>query len=263
MWREYTIEKQTYQQLATKYQCSIKTIQRHLDKAEPTSYTNRTTKANIIMDTTYFGRNLGLMVFIDNKTKTVLNYKIIKYETNELYRQGINKLLSQGITIKSITCDGRRGLLGGFKDIPTQMCHFHQTQIIRRYLTTRPRHISSQELRLISLNLKPYNQKSFSKALDNWYLKHEKYFNERTVNLETGKSRYTHERLRKAYRSLQKNQQILFIYQSDNDENIAHTINALEGLFSELKRQLNCHKGLNYQRNLHFINDFLYKRMGE
>ncbi len=87
-------------------------------------------------------------------------------------------------------------------------------------------------------------------TIDDWYLKHEKYFNERTVNLETGKSRYTHERLRKAYRSLRKNQQMLFIYQSDNEGNIAHTTNALEGLFSELKRQLNCHKGLNYKRKL-------------
>ncbi len=78
LWREYTTEKQTYQQLATKYQCSIRTIQRHLDKAEPTRKTNTITKANIIMDTIYFGRNFALMVFMDNKTKIVLDYKIIK-----------------------------------------------------------------------------------------------------------------------------------------------------------------------------------------
>ena len=44
--------------------------------------------------------------------------------------------------LHSITCDGRRGLLGGFGDIPTQMCHFHQIAIVRRYLTKNPKHKS-------------------------------------------------------------------------------------------------------------------------
>ncbi len=51
----------------------------------------------------------------------------------------------------------------------------------------------------------------------------------------------------------------MFIYQSDNDKNIVYITNVLGGLFSELKRQLNCHKGLNYQGNLCFINDFSIK----
>lgn len=42
--------------------------------------------------------------------------------------------------LHSITCDGRRGLLGSFGDIPTQMCHFHQVAIVRRYLTKNPKH---------------------------------------------------------------------------------------------------------------------------
>ncbi|MDO9966438.1 HTH domain-containing protein, partial [Glaesserella parasuis] len=33
MWTDYTSEKQTYQQLAEKYHCSVRTIQRYIDKA--------------------------------------------------------------------------------------------------------------------------------------------------------------------------------------------------------------------------------------
>ncbi|QPT44879.1 hypothetical protein [Moraxella nonliquefaciens] len=44
--------------------------------------------------------------------------------------------------LHSITCDDRRGLLGGFGDIPTQMCQFHQIAIVRRYLTKNPKHKS-------------------------------------------------------------------------------------------------------------------------
>ncbi|MWQ81448.1 transposase, partial [Glaesserella parasuis] len=33
MWTDYTIGKQTYKQLAEKYRCSIRTIQRYIEKS--------------------------------------------------------------------------------------------------------------------------------------------------------------------------------------------------------------------------------------
>ena len=64
LWTEYTQGKQTYKQLADKYHCSLKTIQRRLDKVSIEYQIKRPKRANIIMDTTYFGRGFGLMVFI-------------------------------------------------------------------------------------------------------------------------------------------------------------------------------------------------------
>ncbi|MCT8765525.1 transposase, partial [Glaesserella parasuis] len=37
MWNDYSIGKQTYQQLAIKYHCSVRTIQRYIDKAPKTA----------------------------------------------------------------------------------------------------------------------------------------------------------------------------------------------------------------------------------
>ncbi|WP_423776163.1 IS1/IS1595 family N-terminal zinc-binding domain-containing protein [Actinobacillus minor] len=37
IWIDYTSGKQTYQQLAVKYQCSVSTIQRYIDKAPKTA----------------------------------------------------------------------------------------------------------------------------------------------------------------------------------------------------------------------------------
>lgn len=111
-------------------------------------------------------------------------------------------------------CDGRQGLLGGFGDIPTQMCHFHQLAIIRRYLTKNPKHRASQELLLLTKSLTTSNKQCFSKALDEWHDKHKDYFNERTTNDE-GKSWYTHKRLRSAYHSLKRNLSYLFVYLQD------------------------------------------------
>lgn len=257
MWTEYTQGKQTYKQLANKYGCSIKTIQRRLDTIEIKSLNKLPTRANIVMDTTYFGRTFGLMVFIDCTSKTVLHHRIIHYETNALYKLGIEHIQSQNIDITSITCDGRRGLNALFKDIPIQMCQFHQLQIITRYLTRRPQNVASIALRQLALNIKYYDKTTFIQDLDSWYLTHEGYLNERSINTDTGKTWYTHKRLRSAYRSLRTNSDWLFTYRELEDLNIPNTTNSLEGLFSELKRQLSSHNGLNKQRKLKFINNFL------
>ena len=37
IWRDYSQGKQTYKELSIKYQCSIKTIQRYIDKAPKTA----------------------------------------------------------------------------------------------------------------------------------------------------------------------------------------------------------------------------------
>ncbi|WP_420230709.1 IS256 family transposase, variant Zn-binding type [Psychrobacter sp. ER1] len=248
LWTEYTQGKQTYKQLADKYHCSLKTIQRRLDNVSLEFQIKRPKCVNIIMDTTYFGRQFGLMVFMDNTTRAVLHYAVVSHETNGAYKQGTDYLKSSGIDIQSITCDGRRGLRTLFTSIPCQMCQFHQLQIVTRYLTRRPKNIASIELRGLTLNLTGLDKADFIKRLDHWYLTHEDYLNECSINTDTGRTWYTHRRLRSAYRSLRTNSDWLFTYQEYEQLDIPNTTNTLEGLFSELKRQLHSHHGLNENR---------------
>ena len=212
------------------------------------------------MDTTYFGRKFGLMVFMDNTTKAVLSYAIVSHETNSAYKQGVDHLTSLGVDVQSITCDGRRGLRSLFTSIPCQMCQFHQLQIVTRYLTRRPKNIASIELRGLASNLKQLNKSDFIECLDHWYLTHEAYLNGRSTNEDTGKTWYTHKRLRSAYRSLRTNSVWLFTSQEYEHLDVPNTTNSLEGLFSELKRQLHSHHGLNERRKLRFIKDFLLSK---
>ena len=44
------------------------------------------------MDTTYFGRDFGVMVFMDNVSGRVLHYAFVKYETDDFYRIGIHAI---------------------------------------------------------------------------------------------------------------------------------------------------------------------------
>ncbi|NCX96262.1 MAG: hypothetical protein EBX41_07590 [Chitinophagia bacterium] len=72
IWLEYTSGKQTYAELAAKYGCSVKTIQRKIDSVQTERQTTFLSVANVVMDTTYFGRKLGVMVFKDSLTGTIL-----------------------------------------------------------------------------------------------------------------------------------------------------------------------------------------------
>ena len=52
----------------------------------------------------------------------------------------------------------------------------------------------------------------------------------------------------------------IFTYEKYPKLNIEMTTNRLEGLFSELKRKINNHNGLNKRRKVLFIQDFLNRK---
>lgn len=208
------------------------------------------------MDTTYFGRNFGVMLFKNTHGKN-LYWKYVKYETISEYVNGINYLSSRGIKIKAIVCDGRRGLFKALNRYLIQMCQFHQVAIVIRYITRKPKLQASRELREIVHLLSITDKESFFGALNEWYLKWENFINERVVNPETGKSRYIHKRLRSAYKSLERNKEYLFTWYDNIELEIPNTNNQLEGTFTDLKNKLRNHNGLSRKRKEKIIDDYL------
>jgi hypothetical protein len=241
--------------LAKKYGCSSKTIQRRLDTIKPTKNTSFNQVANVLMDTTYFGRKFGVMVFKDSISSDILLKQYVKSETNLLYLKGIKEIAKRGIKIQSIICDGRKGLFDLFPEIPVQMCQFHQVAIIRRYLTKKPKLEASKELwRHVSL-LTVTDKESFVGGLSDWYNKWEWFLNERRID-NNGKKRYIHKKLRSAYRSLNTNVKWLFTWYDNMSLNIPTTTNGLDGQFSDLKNKLRNHNGLSIDRKKRFIDEF-------
>jgi hypothetical protein len=137
------------------------------------------------------------------------------------------------------------------------MCQFHQSAIIRRYLTKRPKLQAAQELMTVLELMKQTDKESFEGALMQWYMKWEKFLNERTVNQITSKSFYTHKRLRSAYRSLKNNLPWLFTWYDHMDLKIPNTTNAIDGHFADLKNKLRNHNGLSMSKKKKFIDEFL------
>jgi hypothetical protein len=208
------------------------------------------------MDTTYFGRKFGVMVFKDSLSGKILYKQYIKQETNKLYQSGLEEIAKRGIRIQSIICDGRKGLLNLFEDIPVQMCNFHQVAIIRRYLTKKPKMQASRELWEHVLLLVHTDKESFEGGLVAWHGKWSVFLNERKKSLD-GKNRYVHKRLKSAYRSLKTNLPWLFTWYDNMSLDIPNTTNAIDGHFADLKNKLRSHNGLSLERKKKFIDEFL------
>ncbi len=259
LWNEYVFWKQTYVQLSHAYHLSVKTIQKYLDQYEFIPPTVSPREIILLIDTTYFW-SFWIMVFKDCYGWRIINYKIVKNENNTDYKNGIQELVDEWWNIKAIVCDGRKGLLWWFWDIPTQMCQFHQVAIIRRYITKRPLLQANKDLKWITHLLKQTDRETFEYYIEQYGIYYDDFLKERAI-WSDGRNHYIHKRTRSAYSSLKNNLKYLFtwydyIWQVD----IPNTTNWLEGFFSHVKTKLRVHSGLKQERKIKVILSLLFHK---
>lgn len=80
--------------------------------------------------------------------------------------------------------------------------------------------------------------------------------NRLTTSKRTGKSHYTHKRLRTAMNSIVYYLPYLFTYQERGCEGMPNTNNKIEGVFTDLKKNLNNHSGMGEDGRRRFISGF-------
>ena len=93
------------------------------------------------------------------------------------------------------------GLLQSIHFCPVQMCQFHQFQIVRRLLTNNPHLPAGVELLTLIRRMFSLRKDEFITAFMKWCEKWKEFLAERTL-LASGKTTYTHRRLRTARRSI-------------------------------------------------------------
>jgi len=174
----------------------------------------------------------------------VVYFKEVKTELVGDFREGIYALKAANYSIMSITIDGRRGYINNirkiFKNVPIQMCLFHQKAIVRRYITDRPRSKCGNDLKeLMHLVCKPERQQEF---IDEFYLLQDQY--RYFLNQRNELGSYKHSALRSAFRSINSNMMYLFTYTDCKSSNIPSTNNHLEGMFGHIKERVKIHRGL-------------------
>jgi len=108
IWQDYIDHKQTVQELCQQHSVSHPTIEKYLDNYQITKDIVYPSQAVVVMDTTYFGRGFGVIIFRDPNRRINLYWQYVKYETVDAYRQGIEHIISQGCSISGIVCDGKK-----------------------------------------------------------------------------------------------------------------------------------------------------------
>lgn len=256
LWQSYLSERRTVKELSVLHKCSERTIRRKLNLVADNFSPSYPKEAIIIMDTTYFSRTFGVMLFQDATSGKILYRKFVKNETNKDYLSGLEYIQAGGTKIKAVVCDGHTGLLQAITSCPVQMCQFHQLQIIRRLLTNKPHLPASIELLALARKMFTVGKDQFLMEFDKWCARWKDFLDERTT-LASGKTTYTHRRLRTARRSIKTHLKWLFTYEEYAEINIPNTTNILEGYNSQLKRALLNHNGLNETNKKKFIDGFL------
>ena len=258
---DYVEGKQTLVQLSAKYNVSERTIRRDLEGMRFVHSVAKYKEVTVQLDTTYWGRNFGLMVIKDVLRNKVLWHKYVRSETIAQYIEGISWLKSQGFKIYGAVIDGMRGLAQALYPIPVQMCQFHQILITRRYLTQDPDLEASIELLDLVKSITRMDKESFIGAFNEWYEKYKDVLNER-VNDKRLK-RYTppsmRPKLRSAYLSLRRNMPLLWTFYDHPETGLPNTNNAIEGLFSDIKSKLRVHRGISKDNRKKLLDEYIMR----
>ena len=255
LWHDYLEGKQTMDELAAANGVSRSTVKRILSKVAIT-WRNPVCRGHgvIQLDATYFGRNCGVLVALEATSRRPLYLKHIAHERTLDYADALAWIERDGYVVDGIVIDGMQTLFSLFKDYKVQMCQYHMCAIVRRKLTGNPRLPAGRELKTLMATLTTCDRDTFYAAFEAWVLKWDAFLKERSVNPETGHTFYTHRRLRSAMVSIRFCLPYLFTWQQV--EGMPNTNNRLEGIFTDLKRNINNHSGMSRKNRERLINGF-------
>lgn len=260
-YEDYTVHKQTYKELSGKYGKGSKTLRKNFDQfAGATGEIHEYTEPFVlIMDATFFGRGYGILMA--RNLKRVLCWQEIASESIHEYELCLKQLEEMGYRFSAFVVDGRPGvrqlLMKKYPGTPIQLCQFHQIQIVKRYIPMRAKTEAAKKLRQIALGITRDYEVEFEKVLNVWHAKYGDFLREKTTGEGTNRWRYTHCRLRSAYRSLRNNLPYLFTFQIHPNLQIPNTTNHCDGLFAHVKQKILIHRGISRKRRKQMIDYFL------
>ena len=102
-----------------------------------------------------------------------------------------------------------------------------------------PRLEAGRDLQKIIHNLTSTTETIFTKRLNEWYEKHKDFLAEKTIDPDTLKEQFNHQKLVSAYKGLVTHLPYLFTYKNQKDIVIHNTTNAIDsGVFSPMKKTI-------------------------
>ena len=266
-FKEWIVGRQTLQKISKRSTYSERTLKRYFDaylKQIPVLSIRPSERVNLIIDGTYFTNDLCLVVYRDNTIKYTQLYRLTNGEWYEEIKEDLENLLSLGVQIESITCDGHKAVLKAVrkvcKHVVVQRCIVHVQRMCRIWLTMHPKSLPGLELRDLVLQLhriKDRTQWSYwVRELIDWHTRHEDFLKEKSYNKNTGRYWYKHKLVRRSFTVIRRALPDLFHY-LDNPR-IPKSSNGLESFFGHLKSHVRIHRGLSKEHRKSFIKWYLY-----
>jgi len=224
------------------------------------------------------GIRIGSLVCLIARTpKHVIGWIWAGWESSITWEKLLGKLPAPAVVV----CDGQKGILLAvarcWPQARIQRCIFHVWQNVRVKLTLHPQTEAGQELlRLAKALLKGLATKEaaelWQEQLASWEQRHGSFIRERTYAQDPKpgqrKWRYTHERVRSAYRQVAKllRDDHLFTYLDNTlllqtKQPIPRTTNYVEGgINSQLRTKLKLHRGMSEEHQRKLVEWYLYGR---
>lgn len=227
------------------------------------------TQYAVIVDGIKIGSSVCL---IARTTEFVIAWVWVHYESSEHWSELLRLLPPPTYVV----CDGQKGLLKAISicwpATTVQRCRFHAWLNVKTRLTLHQESRAGQELLELArdlLRVRTKRQaKRWKRKLKNWYRRHRSYINERTVkpNRKPGERswRYTHERLRSAYRQLAKIKDDVLRSSYRPNPELPSTTNHVEGgVNSQIRTRLKQHRGMTNEHQKVLVDWYLYTRTEE
>ena len=260
LWNEFAFEHATVPVLAARHEVSKSTVHRRLEEYVLPEKVPVPRTMVAIMDATRVGRLWILAVRDPHAHETVYAHEC-EVESTFAYQIAYSFLQRKGFVFSAIVTDGRFVAVPWlFPGIPIQMCHFHQLQIVIRYLTLHPKLDAGIELLELVRTLPRTDEASFTDAFKLWLRTWHDFLKEKTTDPVTGRSTWTHKRLRQARDSIASHLDILFTFQRFPELNIPNTTNSLDGSFKKGKVAIGVHAGLTQARQVKLFLTILFAR---
>lgn len=266
-FQHWVIGRQTIPQISKSSGYSERTLKRMFSyylSQSPVYAVKPSEKVNLLIDGTYFSKDLCLVLYRDNTIKFTQLYRLTDGEWYDEMKEDLENLLKLGVQIESITCDGHKSLLKAIrkvcKHVTVQRCIIHVQRMCRIWLTMNPKSIAGMELRTIINQLHKIENKeqwgNWVVNLYNWHEKHKEFLDQKSYNFDTGRYWYTHKMVRRSFTVIKKALPDMFHY-LDNDR-IPKSTNGLKSFFGHLKSHITLHRGLSKEHRKSFIRWYLY-----
>lgn len=211
----------------------------------------------------------GQVCLIARATHYVIAWVWVPYESSQYWIELFRLLPPPDYVV----CDGQKGLLKAlaicWPQTIVQRCRFHAWLNIKTKLTLSPESVAGQELLKLTrdlLHVQTRRQaRRWKRQLRQWSNEHQRFTSERTVKPDPRprerRWRYTHERLRSAYRQLAKLTDDLLRSSYRPNPELPSNTNYLEGgINSQIRTKLKLHRGMPAAHQMKLADWYLYGR---